>query len=138
MVNQIVHEGIVQKVLLDKVTVVIISASACSSCHAQGACLASDLKEKEIEVINFKGQFHPGQLVNIIGKESQRYHAVLLGYILPFLLVFFTLILSISITNRDGLSGILSIAILIPYYLSLFLFRDRIKHSFEFEIAAKN
>ena len=138
MDEKVLHAGVVQEVSENKITVVIINASACSSCHAKGACLASDMKEKEIEIHHFSGDYHPGQHVNIVGRTSQGFKAAFYGYILPFLLVFATLIISISVTNSEGLSGLLSLAILIPYYAALYIFRNKIKSSFEFEIAAIN
>jgi len=136
MKEKVLHEGVVQEVTADKITVLIVNASACSACHAKGACLASDLKEKEIDISNFKGHFQPGQHVNIVGETSQSYRAAFFGYLLPFLFVFFTLILTFSIFNNEGTAGLLSLAILIPYYIILYFFRDRIKKSFDFQISA--
>lgn len=136
MKEKVLHEGVVQEVTADKITVLIVNASACSACHAKGACLASDLKEKEIDIRNFKGHFHPGQHVNIVGETSQGYKAAFFGYLLPFLFVFLTLILAFSISNNEGIAGLLSLAILIPYYAILYFFRDKIKKSFDFQISA--
>lgn len=138
MDEKVFHAGVVQDVSVNKITVAIINASACSSCHAKGACLASDMKEKEIEIFNFSGEYYPGQIVNIVGRTSQGFKAAFYGYVLPFILVFTTLIISISLTKSEGLSGIISLAILIPYYAGLYFFRNKIKRSFEFEIAAIN
>lgn len=136
MKEKVLHEGVVQEVLDDKITVVIVNASACSSCHAQGACLASDMKEKEIEIRHFSGDFHPGQRVNIVGQISQGYRAAFFGYLLPFLVVFITLISVFMITGREGTAGILSLAVLIPYYAILYFFREKIRSSFDFQISA--
>lgn len=138
MDEKVFHAGVVQDVSVNKITVAIINASACSSCHAKGACLASDMKEKEIEIFNFSGEYYPGQIVNIVGRTSQGFKAAFYGYVLPFILVFTSLIISISLTKSEGLSGIISLAILIPYYAGLYFFRNKIKRSFEFEIAAIN
>ena len=136
MVEQVVHDGVVQQVSDDKITVVIINASACSSCHAKGACLASDMKEKEIEIVRFSGEYQVGQHVNIVGRSSQGIKAVFYGYLLPFLLVLATLLFSISFTKSEGMAGLISLAVLIPYYGALYFFRNNLKRSFEFEISA--
>lgn len=130
------HDGVVQQVSDNKITVVIINASACSSCHAKGACLASDMKEKEIDIVRFSGEYHIGQHVNVIGTASQGMKAVLFGYLLPFLLVLTTLFVSISLTKNEALAGLLSLLTLIPYYGILYFFKGYIKRSFEFEISA--
>ena len=136
MEEKVLHAGVVQEISEKKITVAIINASACSSCHAKGACLASDMKEKEIEIYNFTGDYYPGQHVNIVGRISQGYKAAFYGYVLPFILVFTTLILSISLSQSEGLAGVLSLGILVPYYSVLYLFRNKLKQSFEFEISA--
>lgn len=138
MEEKVLHEGVIQEVSENKLTVMIVNASACSSCHAKGACLASDMKEKEIEIYRFSGEYKPGQTVNILGKTSQGYKAMFYGYVVPFILVFVTLIVSLSVTQSEGLAGLLSLVVLVPYYVVLYLFRNRLKRSFEFEISAIN
>ncbi|HZL08950.1 MAG TPA: SoxR reducing system RseC family protein [Prolixibacteraceae bacterium] len=138
MEEKVLHAAVIHEVSANKLTVIVVSASACSSCHAKGGCLASDMEEKEIEITHFSGEYKPGQQVNIVGHTSQGYKAAFYGYLLPFLLVLITLLLGTSITKSDGLAGILSLAILIPYYLALYFFRNKIKRSFEFEIAANH
>lgn len=138
MEENVLHSGVILEVSDKKLTVGIINASACSACHAKGACLASDMKEKEIEITHFSGNYHRGQHVNIIGQQSQGYKAAFYGYLLPFLLVFGTLVLSLIITKNEGVSGLLSLAILIPYYSSLYIFRNKFRNSFEFKISATN
>lgn len=136
MGEKILHDGVVQQVSENKITVVIVNASACASCHAKGACISSDMKEKEIEIVRFSGEYHVGQHVNVVGTTSQGLKAVLLGYLLPFLLVIITLLSGISITKSEGFAGLLSMLILIPYYGILYLYRNSLKGSFEFEISA--
>jgi sigma-E factor negative regulatory protein RseC len=134
MEENISHEGIIQSVSKNKITVTIVSASACSSCHANGACNMAEMQEKQIDIHHFNGDFRPGQLVNIVGKARQGYKAVFYGYLLPFIVVFATLVVAGSFIKSEALTGILSLAVLIPYYLILYVFRNKLKNSFEFEI----
>ncbi len=136
MDEKVLHEGIIREISENKLTVAIINASACSSCHAKGACLASDMKEKEIEIVHFSGEYRVGQQVNIAGSTSQGYKAAFYGYVFPFVLVLATLLISVSLTKSEGFAGLLSLAILIPYYAVLYFFRNKLKNSFEFEISA--
>ena len=138
MEDIISHRGIVLSVTDNKVVVSIINESACASCHAKGACSASDMKEKEIEITRFSGRYEIGEQVILTGKTSQGYKAIFYGYILPFVLVLVTLILAVNTIHSEGLSGLLALAILIPYFLTLSLFRNKLKKSFEFEISAIN
>ena len=134
MQGEIEHIGIVQKVSENSITVDIVSESACASCHAKEACISADSKNIEIEITRFSGHFYRGQKVVITGHLSQGFKALCYGYLLPFIIIIFTLFISISITNKEGLSGIFALVILVPYYFILFLFRKKMKKVLEFEI----
>ena len=132
--KHIEHQGIVSEVEENRIKVNIVSQSACSSCHAKGACGMAEVQEKTIEVEDNSGSYRKGEWVNVILEQTLGYRALFLGYLLPFLVVLFTLILTISITGNEALSGILSLVILLPYYLVLFLMKGRIQRSFSFMI----
>ena len=132
------HKGFVKKVNGEVLTVNIINQSACSSCHAKGACTVADFQEKEIEITGFSGSYRPGQEVIVLFQESQGFSALLFGYILPFILVFVTLIIAFSVTHNELIGGLLSLGILIPYYITLYFFRNNLKKVFKFEVEEKN
>lgn len=132
--NKIAHQGIIESINTDCVKVKIVSMSACSSCHAKGACNASDMEEKIIEALPNGKPLKPGDWVTILAKESMGFKALFLGYLLPFLLVLGVLIVATSAAINETKAGILSLAVLIPYYLVLYLTREKIKKSFIFEI----
>lgn len=134
MVEEITHKGVIRKLSEKKIIVGIVNESACASCHAQGACSAADMKDKEIEITRFDGDYRLGQTVIIVGKTSQGFKALFLGYLLPFILVLSTLIITTTLSVSETRGGLLSLAILIPYYGLLYAFRNKIKKSFEFEI----
>lgn len=138
MEDHITHEGVVQKVSENSITVVIINASACASCHAHGACLASDMKEKEIDINRFTGHYHIGQKVIITGRTTQALKAVFYGYLLPSVLVLTTLFTGIFLIKNEGLAALLALGVLVPYYASLNLLKKYFKRSFEFEISPIN
>ena len=114
-----------------------MTQSACSSCHAQGACSVADFQDKEIEIPHFSGQYTPGQEVTVVFKQSQGYTAIFWSYILPFILVFVTLIIGVSVTNNELIGGLMALAILIPYYITLYFFRHLLKKVFKFEVEEK-
>jgi sigma-E factor negative regulatory protein RseC len=49
-------------------------------------------------------------------------------------LVIGTMITVLAISGSEGLSGLLSLGILIPYYLLLYLRRGRLKRTFTFSL----
>ncbi len=129
------HDGIVEKSGSDHLTVRITSASACSGCHAEGACTMSGKSEKLIDVT---GSYNvsPGEKVTVLMKQSAGFTALFFGYVLPLVLVLVILIILISASVPELPAGLGAIAILIPYYGALWLFRDYIGKKFTFSIKA--
>jgi sigma-E factor negative regulatory protein RseC len=127
------HAGIVQKSDNKSVTVIISSESACSGCHAEGFC---SLSGKEDKIIDISGRYNvePGQNVTVLMKKSMGYSAVMLGYVVPFILVIGMVIFLGSMSLPELITGLGSIAVLVPYYLLLWLFRKRINNNFRFTI----
>ncbi len=111
-----------------------VSHSACSGCHAKGACSLSDVESKYVEVNNDGMGLVVGDTVNIILQQKQGFKALWLGYVLPLIVMVMTLIIVMAITDKEGLAGISGVLILIPYYLGLFVFKDKIKEKFVFKI----
>lgn len=128
------HTGIIKEVTPHSLIVSIVNQSACSSCHAKGACSVSDIQEKEIEVFNWKNTYKPGAMVTVLFRESSGMKALLLGYMFPFLLLIITLIIAISVTGHEIMSGLIALLVLVPYYLILYLNKDKIKQTFTFEL----
>ena len=122
----------------DKLIVTIINQSACSTCHAQGACSVSDFQDKEIEISEFNGNYKAGQQVTVVFKESKGFKALLWGYVLPFIVVLATLIVVQEITGDELKAGLISLAILIPYYTTLYFLRHHLKKIFKFELEETN
>ncbi|WP_319232140.1 SoxR reducing system RseC family protein [Draconibacterium orientale] len=119
-------------------TVNIVSQSACSTCHAQGACSVSDFKDKEIEVTEYKGHYKVGDEVTILFKQSKGFTALIWGYVVPFFVVLGTLIIALEVTGDELKSGLLSLFILVPYYITLYFFRHLLKKVLKFELEETN
>jgi sigma-E factor negative regulatory protein RseC len=127
------HEGIVHNITAESIIVKIISVSSCAGCHAEGSCSLSGSEEKKIEI---QGNYNlkTGDKVTVLMKKSNGYEAVILAYVIPFILVIISLILLTSMNINELTSGIISILILIPYYVILFLLRNRISKRFYFTL----
>ena len=128
--ERIEHIGVVTDIHDGLVHVSFIARSACSECHAKGYCLESDSKEKSVDVSDQTGRFNKGETVNIVMKESLGYRAILLGFVLPFLV----LILVQEITGNELKAGLSALVALVPYYLLLGLFKKHIKNTFSFQL----
>ena len=133
--NIVTHSGIVKKIDDGRVLVSIIARSACASCHIKGACTLSEVEEKIIEVDLVEDQnFSIGQEVMVEMKQALGTWAVLFGYFFPFLLVISSLIIFTTIGLDQGLSGVLSILMLAPYYLIMYLSRSFLRKRFTYRL----
>ncbi len=129
------HEAFIREIKDSKLIVDVLSKSACLSCQLKGLCSIADIEEKAVEVErDLKKNYEIGQKVNVYFSRNKSLMAVFWGYVLPFLLIFITLIIALQITNKDGLSGIISLSILIPYYIILYLFRNKISSNYKFKL----
>ncbi len=126
--------GSVQYIDNERIEVKIVSMSACSSCHAKGACSAADMEEKVVDVANtHEKEYKIGDVVNIVMNQSAGNKAVLLGYFIPFLIV--VAVLGVGMQFMDeGKAGLLSLGSLVPYYAILYLTRHRQKKTFTFRL----
>ena len=133
--DTIEHEGIVQKSDNESVTVSIISSAACSGCHAEGICSLSGKVEKTIDIPG-EYQVLPGDFVKVQMKQSSGHTAVLFGYVIPLILLVAILIILISLSVPELIAGLGALAVLIPYYLLLYVFRNRMSRKFIFTLKA--
>ena len=128
------HTGIIEEVDGDNIKVTIESASACSSCHAKGMCGAADMKKKIIDIRQSHTTFKKGESVRVLMNLSNGFKALLIGYVIPFFIVIFLLFSVNFATGKEALSGIVSILALIPYYFTLYFFREKIKEQMQFTL----
>ncbi|MDT8308898.1 MAG: SoxR reducing system RseC family protein [Bacteroidales bacterium] len=129
------HPGIITDINRDKLVIKILQLSACASCHSKAMCGVAGMEEKIVETPRLSGIDHKiGDKVTLVMKRTSGNRAVFLGYYLPFLIVVITLIVMLSITQNEGLSGLVSIGILLPYYLVLFIIKDRITKKMEIRV----
>jgi sigma-E factor negative regulatory protein RseC len=133
--DTISHPGIVARIGDDNIQVKIMSVSACSACHAKGACSMAEMQEKTIEVKrNSRENYSVGDQVTIILQKSLGTKAVLLAYIVPLFILVLSLAILTSLSLNEGLAAMISIGLMVPYYLILYLLKDRLKKSFDFKI----
>lgn len=131
----ITHEGVITKISDDELEINILAKSACAACHAQSACSMSDIAEKILTVPKPEGRdFHPFQKVVVKMTVGQGNKAAVLAYLVPFSLLVAVLFIMLGLGLSEGLAALISIAALIPYYLILYLFRDKLKKRFEYTI----
>lgn len=131
--NTIEHSGVVQSIHDTYVEVKIIAHPACAGCAASNICDVSGKNEKIIRTVKPEN-VEIGEEVLVIMSQEQGFRALFLGYLLPFILVMFILITLISFKVSELIAGITALTSLIPYYLGVYLRKEKIGKKFSFLI----
>lgn len=141
MNNNIKHLGIVESIDGSHVRVKILQSSACSSCSVKGHCNISETKEKIIDIHDKESAdcCSVGQEVMVCGTTSMGMKAVVLAFVLPFIVLLAALFVTMRVTDGDeATSALVSLCTLIPYYIIIYLLRNRISRTFSFTLETIN
>ncbi|HUS85907.1 MAG TPA: SoxR reducing system RseC family protein [Bacteroidales bacterium] len=131
--NSIEHTGIVQSIDDKHVNVEIMTHPSCTGCMASGICDVSGKDKKVIKALRTL-DVKPGDHVMVMMERSMGLRALFLGYLLPFLIVIFLLILLTSLAVTELVAGLSALLSLVPYYLALYLSKEKISKNFSFII----
>ncbi|NCC09585.1 MAG: RseC/MucC family positive regulator of sigma(E) [Bacteroidia bacterium] len=135
MTNTIKQSGIVESINGSHIQVRIIQTSACASCSIKGHCTASECKDQIIDINDWSSStYSVGEQVWIIGETSMGVFAVLLAFIIPFILLISFLFLFMSLLGSELYAALLALCSLIPYYITLHLNKTRLKQKLSFTI----
>jgi sigma-E factor negative regulatory protein RseC len=130
------HIGVIEKIEQSIVHVRIVQQSACSGCHANTFCPASDSSEKTIEVEDYSGNFSLNEQVSVGLRQSQGMTAVLLVFVVPLALVVLVLAAAGAISGgNEIIAGLAGLSALIPYCGIIWLMRNKLKKKFVFTLS---
>ncbi len=119
------------------VNVLITTPSACASCHAKSACYTFDQKEKVITAQSSQ-DLQVGDIVRIEMEEKLGWIALFYTFILPFLIMILILFGLFASGMSQTTSALIAVLSLVPYYLVLYLFRNKIEKDFVFLAVKKD
>ena len=132
MDEMIRHEGVVLSINGDKAHVQIVQTSACSACKARSMCMSSESQQKEMDVMMLE-PMHVGDKVEVEVRERLAWKAVLLAYILPFIVMLAIIaILDFTTDWSEAVVGTLSLCGIALYYIGLSVFKHRLQKQFSF------
>ena len=132
------HDGIVVAVNDDAtVKVKIVQTSACASCKAKSMCASAESQEKELLVMG-DGLLAIGDEVVVMVQQKLGWKAVLLAYILPFLVMLLVIAIGSGVfAIREEVIGTAALCAMGVYYIVLGMFNDRIQKQFSFSARKK-
>ena len=137
MEEQIRHSGIVLSTDGRLAHVQITQTSACSTCKARSMCMSSESQLKEMDVVMLE-PMQVGDQVEVEVRERLAWKAVLLAYILPFVVMLAVItILDFATDWSEAVVGTLSLCAIAIYYLCLSAFKNKLQKQFTFT-ARKN
>jgi sigma-E factor negative regulatory protein RseC len=131
--NTICKEGIVRAIQGDQIEVEITISSACSECHAKSICIPSDHKRETVLAQRlYNEHFEVGDKVQLVLKGSAGGKAVVLAYLLPFLVLMVALFGTYAITKSELAGVIVSVVFVVIYYIILKTQNKKIEQNFQF------
>lgn len=132
--QEIDHAGVIKTVEDGIATVEILQKTSCASCELTGVCSSSESSIKEVQVPIKSLNYKAGEHVNIVFTQSEGFTALFIGYVLPFIVMLVTMSVLKFLDYDDLVAGLASLLILIPYYGSLYLLKNKIRALFEFRL----
>ena len=130
MDEMIRHEGIVLSTNGELAHIRIVQTSACSACKAKSMCMSAESREKEMDAVMLE-PMKPGDKVEVEVRERLAWKAVLLAYILPFIvLVALIAVLDFVTEWPEEVVGTVSLCGIALYYIGLSVFRHRLQTQF--------
>lgn len=130
------HNGVVTKIAPDKVYVKIISKSACSECHAKGACGVTEATEKIIEVTTSEyNTYKKDDSVTVYISQKSGVLVVSLAYIVPTAIIVAMLIIFNQQGIEDNIAGLFALSFTVCYFFTLFLFKKRLNNRVKISIS---
>lgn len=136
MNSKIRHEGVIESIDGQCVKVRIVQSSACSGCKVAGHCNSSVGENKVVDVyVRTTEQHNVGDNVWVEIDTRQGYFALLIGFIIPlFLLIVVAFVVAIC-SKSEPEAALSAIASLAPYYVILYILKNRIQKHFFFHMA---
>ena len=135
MNQRITHSGVVDSVEDGCVHVRIVQTSACAACKVASYCNAAESKEKMIDVFcDSVAEYKIGQQVTVSTSGQVAAKALLWACGVPFVLLMVVLVLVLLLTGNEGWAALGALVALVPYYIMLWLLRDKMREQLAFRI----
>ena len=135
MNQRITHSGVVDSVEDGCIHVRIVQTSACAACKVASYCNAAESKEKMIDVFcDSVAAYKVGQQVTVSTSGQVAAKALLWAFGVPFILLMVVLVLVLLLTGHEGWAALSALVALVPYYIMLWLLRDKMREQLAFRI----
>lgn len=146
MNDEVRHEGIIDSINGEHITVRITQTSACLHCKIAGHCNSADSKEKLVDVWEKDtSRYELGQKVTVVIGSKIGLKAVMLAFVLPVIISIIAIAITLNVTDSQGAfnndelmqqaaAALAGIMVFIIYYVGLYFFRGSLQEKFKFRI----
>ncbi|MBR1556268.1 MAG: SoxR reducing system RseC family protein [Prevotella sp.] len=134
MSNKISHSGIIKSIGDGCIKVQIVQTSACAACKVANHCNAAESKVKIVDVFADGSGYKEGQQVVVWASKDVANRALLLGFGIPFLILICVLLVALKLFTDEGTAALVALGSLVPYYLLLWMMKDRIQRHISFNL----
>lgn len=132
MEEEIRHKGVVLTTEGETARVEILQTSACAACKAKQMCMSAESQQKIIDAVMTE-PMKAGDQVEVVVREHLAWKAVLLAYVMPFvLMVGMIAALDYWTEWSEAVTGTLSLCVIALYFLVLSMFKHRLQKQFSF------
>lgn len=126
------HVGLVTDSQNGRIKISLVG-SGCSACH-KSLCMLGDSKAKEVEIPENENRFKAGDEVIVKINPASGYKAVAILYLIPFILMVLVLVGMSRLEYNEGLAGLTSLLILIPYYGMIYLLKNSLSNQCSIDV----
>lgn len=136
MAESIRHTGIVVAIDEPHIKVRIVQTSACAGCRISSHCNTSESKVKEVDVYDGDAsrQLTVGDTVVVSASRAIVVRAMFYGFGLPLAVMLVAIVATSAATPNETIAALAALSLLAPYYLLLYLLRDKVGAKVTFKI----
>ena len=133
MTGQIRHQGVIESIDGNTAIIRILQQSACTSCDARRICNSGNSKEKHLHCATHGEKFDLNEHVTVVCSTGTGMKAVWWGFGLPLILLIGSLFAVWLLIGNETISALVSVGILVIYYIIVYLMKSKIHFEFEIE-----
>lgn len=131
--NEVIHTGSIIQISNNEAVVLLDDKFECSGCQLEKSCGSTEMKPKEITVSLLDNSYKVNDQIVLVLGENLGLKAVLLAYILPFV-IFFTIIVLFQNKLTELLTGVLALIFILLYFLILKKVQPWLSRVFSIEV----
>ena len=129
MKDLIKHNGTIQSIEGNHLSVLIVQAAACSGCKAKDMCMSSESKEKTIDVYDpLASRFTVGEEVVVCSALTAGKVAVRLAFGIPLAIILVWVFISTVLLHMHELLSFAGVVVLLTLY---FCALHKLQHRFD-------